>query len=163
MAAGKSTIGKQVARKLHMPLVDIDDVIAQGHGPIENIFHSEGEPAFRRYEREAIARALSEEPAVLALGGGALGCSPTRQLLRKRAYRVFIKVAPERIFGRLRRARRVRPVLGRAPSRSKLWDLYAARLPWYAEADLTVEATDLKIAEIVKHIVEWMHTKKLSL
>lgn len=162
MAAGKSTIGKRVARKVHMPFLDIDDLIVQGHGPIEMIFHTQGEPAFRRYERETIARALSDEPAVLALGGGALGCSPTRALLSKCAYRIFIKVSPERILGRLRRARRVRPLLGPAPSRSQIEDLYTSRLPLYASADFTVEATDLDTAVIVNRIVEWMHEKKIA-
>lgn len=163
MAAGKSTIGRKLARKLRIGFLDIDDLIVRDHGPIDEIFCRQGEPAFRRYEYQTIARVLDDEAAVLALGGGAVTYSPTRNLLRKRAYRVFIKVAPERILGRLRRSAAVRPLLGSQPSLSRINDLYASRFAAYANADLTIEATDLESAHIVNRIVAWMHEKNLVL
>lgn len=163
MAAGKSTIGKKLARNLRVKFFDIDDLIGQAHGPIKEIFREQGEPAFRRYEHETIGRVLDDQPAVLALGGGAVTHSPTRELLRDRAYRVFIKVSLERILGRLRRARIVRPLLGTRPSLPGISELYESRLPAYASADFTVEATDLEVAEIVNRIVEWMRERKLTL
>lgn len=163
MAAGKSTIGKRLARRLKSPFVDIDDLIAENHGAISDIFYAQGEAAFRRYEYDAIEHAVEGEAGVLALGGGAVTYEPTLKLLKKRTYRVFVKVPPEQILGRLRRSQRVRPLLGPTPSLHKIKELYVARMPKYAHADLTVEAGELNTAQVVEQIVEWMHKKKIEL
>ena len=162
MAAGKSTIGKRLARKLKVPFVDIDDLIVREHGPIADIFYDHGEKTFRAYEHDAIAHCLDEERAVLALGGGAVTFEPTLKLLKKRSYRIFVKVPPEQILSRLRRSRRVRPLLGPQPSLQKIKELYEKRMPAYAHADLTIEAAELSTPQIVDHIVEWMHKKKIA-
>lgn len=163
MAAGKSTVGKRLARKLKVPFVDIDDVIVSEHGPISDIFYNHGEERFRQYEHDAIAHWLEEDPGVLALGGGAVTFEPTLKLLKKRTYRIFIKVPPEQVLSRLRRSQRVRPLLGPQPTLHRIKDLYEKRMPLYAHADLTIEAAELSTPQIVDHIVEWMHKKKISL
>lgn len=164
MAAGKSTIGKKVARKLKSSFYDIDELVVERHGPIGDIFYAQGENAFRRYERDAVEHVVeSSPPGVIALGGGAVTYDETLKLLKKQTYRVFIKVAPEQILGRLRRSPRVRPLIGPAPTLQKIKELYAQRMPRYAHADLVVEADEMSTAQIVGHIVEWMHKKKIEL
>ncbi|PZR59122.1 MAG: shikimate kinase [Candidatus Meridianibacter frigidus] len=163
MASGKSTIGKRLARKLHVPFVDIDAVIEADHGPISDVFYNHGEKTFRKFEHDAIAHALDGEPSVISLGGGAVTFEPSLKLLKKRTYRIFIKVPPEQILGRLRRSAVVRPLLGPQPALHKIKDLYIKRMPLYAHADLTIEAGDLSTPQIVDHIVDWMHRKKIAL
>ena len=164
MAAGKSTIGKKLARKLGVAFYDIDDLIVEEHGPIADIFYAQGEPQFRIYEYAAIARALDEgAPGIIALGGGAVTYDETLKLLRKRTYRVFIKIPPEQIVGRLRKSRRVRPLVGPTPSLGKVKDLYEQRMPRYAHADLVVEAAALSTTQIVDQIVQWLNKKKIVL
>ena len=163
MAAGKSTVGKRLARKLKIPFIDIDDVIVSEHGPISDIFYNQGEKTFREYEHDAIAHSIESDPSVLALGGGAVTFEPSLKLLKKRTYRIFIKVPPEQVLGRLRRSQRVRPVLGPQPTLAKIKDLYEKRMPAYAHADLTIEAGEMNTPQIVDHIVEWMHKKKITL
>ncbi|MBV8689444.1 MAG: shikimate kinase [Candidatus Eremiobacteraeota bacterium] len=163
MAAGKSTVGKRLARKLKLPFVDIDEVIEREHGPIADIFYSQGEPAFRQFEHDTIARAVSAEPSVLALGGGAATFPATLKLLKKHTYRVFIKVPVEVIAGRLAHSPRVRPLLGPHPSVHRIRELYEKRSATYANADLTITADHLRAPQIADHIVEWMHRKKLTL
>ena len=162
MAAGKSTVGKRLARKLNVPFVDVDDVIAREHGPIADIFDSQGERAFREFEHDAIARAVAQEPSVLALGGGAATYPPSLKLLRKHTYRIFIKVPVEVIAARLNRSRRERPLLGPHPTLHHIKELYERRIEGYANCDLTVTADHLRAPQIVDHIVEWMHRKKLA-
>ncbi|MDO8338165.1 MAG: shikimate kinase, partial [Microcella sp.] len=70
-AAGKSRVGKRVARILDLPVIDTDKVIAAEHGPIPEIFAAHGEPHFRALERAAVVDALRER-AVVSLGGGAV-------------------------------------------------------------------------------------------
>jgi shikimate kinase len=164
MAAGKSTIGKKLARKLGCAFYDVDSVVVEHHGQISDIFSAQGETAFRRYEHDALEHLVNESPpGVIALGGGAVTYDPTLELLKKRTYRVFIKVPLEQIVGRLRRSPRIRPLLGPTPALHRVKELYAQRAPKYAHADLTVEADVLKTPQIVEHIVEWMHKKKIRL
>lgn len=164
MAAGKTTVGKRLARKLGCAFYDIDDIVAKEHGAIGDIFAAEGEAAFRRYEHDAIARVLEGRIAgIVALGGGALTYEPSLQLLKKRSYRVFIKVSPEQVLTRLRRSKRVRPLLGPLPSLARIRELYTLRMPAYAHADLVVEANDLTTAHIVEHIEQWLHKKHIRL
>ena len=163
MAAGKSTIAKKLARKLGCAAYDIDDLIVESHGAVSDIFYSQGEKAFRTYERDAIEHVIEDgPPGVMALGGGAVTNDDTLKLLKKRTYRVFIKVAPEQILGRLRRSPTVRPLIGPTPSLHKIKELYAQRMPRYAHADLVVEADNLSTAQIIEQIVEWTHKKKIE-
>ena len=163
MAAGKSTIGKKLARKLNCAFFDTDEHVVEHHGEISDIFYNEGEDAFRHYEREAVERALDGTPGIVALGGGALTYEPTQKIVKKRAYRVFIKISPESAVERLHRSKRVRPLLGPTPSLSRIKELYQKRMPVYAHADLVVEADDMSTTQVVDAIVEWVHRKKIEL
>jgi shikimate kinase len=163
MAAGKSTIGKKLARKLGVKFYDLDDTIVKQHGAISEIFYNEGEQRFRAYECDALAHLVEEEPGVIAVGGGCVTFDPSLKLLKKRAYRVFVKVPPEQILARLRRSKTIRPLLGPAPSLSKIKELYAQRMPSYAHADHVVEADGMTTAQVVDDIVQWLHKKKIAL
>jgi shikimate kinase len=163
MAAGKSTIGKRLARKLKCAFFDTDDLVVDEHGGISEIFYNEGEASFRRYEHAAIAHVLEEgDPGIVALGGGALTRDENQKMLKKRAYRVFIKVSPEMVLERMRRSKVVRPLIGPTPSLSKIKDIYTKRMPQYAHADHVIEADDLSTSQIVDNIIEWLHKKKIA-
>lgn len=164
MAAGKSTIGKKLARKLKCAFFDTDDLVVDEHGQISDIFYNEGESAFRDYEHAAIAHVLEDgEAGVVALGGGALTHEPTQLLLKKRAYRIFVKVSAESVVERLRRSRRIRPLLGPTPPLSRIKELYKMRMPQYAHADFVVEADNMTTTQIVDAIIEWLHKKKIEI
>jgi shikimate kinase len=160
MASGKTTIGRKLARKLGRAFFDTDAIVVHDHGPIPAIFANEGEAAFRRYERAAIANALDNaEPSVVALGGGALTAPENRRLLRDRAYCVFIKVSPEQILARVLRGREMRPVLGSRPTLARINELYSQRMPDYESADYAVEASRRRDAAVVTEIIEWLHRR----
>ncbi|HEY1653689.1 MAG TPA: shikimate kinase [Candidatus Tumulicola sp.] len=163
MASGKSTIGKRLARKLGCAFFDTDEVVVRAHGPVSDIFYQEGEAAFRRYERAALDQVLDGEAGVVSLGGGALSDEANVAALKKRAYRIFVKVSPEQVLERLRHSRRVRPLLGPAPSLARIKELYTKRMPQYAHADYVVEADDLSTAQVVDDVVQWLHKKKIAL
>jgi shikimate kinase len=164
MAAGKSTIGKKLARKLGVNFYDIDELVVEQHGPISDIFYAQGESQFRKYEYDALKQVVDSEPAgIIALGGGAVTYDDSLKLLKKRTYRVFVKVPVEQILGRLRRSKHVRPLIGPTPSLSKIKEIYSARMPRYAHADYVVEAQDMSTSQIIDHIIEWLHRKKIEL
>jgi shikimate kinase/3-dehydroquinate synthase len=164
MAAGKSTIGKRLARKLKCAFFDTDDLISEQHGSVSDIFYNEGETAFRRYEHTALAHVLEDGDAgIVALGGGALTNDENQKLLKKRAYRIFIKVSPEMALERMRKSKFVRPLIGPNPMLSKIKDLYVKRMPQYAHADYVVEADALSTAQVVDNIIAWLHKKKIEI
>jgi shikimate kinase/3-dehydroquinate synthase len=106
MGAGKSTLGEKAARLSCRPFVDLDREIECRHAPVAELFER-GEPEFRRIEAEVAAEVLSSpEPAVIALGGGAVISERTRDLLRSRAYTVRVEVDPAAAWERVRRSDR---------------------------------------------------------
>lgn len=161
MAAGKSTIGKHLARELALPFVDSDALIVQRHGPIEEIFAREGDEAFRRYEFEAIRDVLAGPRAVVSLGGGAVTHEPTRALVAERALRIYLKVPVPSLVARLRHSHTIRPVLGRNPTAARVRELLATREPLYREAELTVHGARRSRRALAREIAERVRTLEL--
>ncbi len=103
MGAGKSTIGREVARVTERPFVDTDTVIERLHGPIPALFDERGEAEFRVLEEAVVAEALgADEPLVIALGGGAVTVEATRERLARRAFTVWIEVGVDQAWARVR-------------------------------------------------------------
>ncbi|MBV8497812.1 MAG: shikimate kinase [Candidatus Eremiobacteraeota bacterium] len=157
MGSGKSTVGRKLARRLGCAFVDTDALVVRDHGDVPTIFAREGEAAFRRYEQAAIRGALeSTEPVVIALGGGALTVAANRQLLAARAYRIFIRVSPEQVLARLRKAKESRPLLGQTPTLARIRALYDRRISQYESADYVVPADRLSGRQVLDDIVDWL-------
>jgi shikimate kinase/3-dehydroquinate synthase len=91
MGAGKSTVGRKVAKLTHRPFVDLDAEIEARHGPIPELFE-QGEPEFRRLEENVLAEALAGVDSVIALGGGAVLSPLNRERLKARAFTVHLEV-----------------------------------------------------------------------
>ena len=107
MGAGKSTVGARVARLAERPFVDTDAEIERRPGPIPALFEERGEPEFRRLEEALVAEAFAgDEPAVVALGGGAVLSEATRALLRRQAFVVQVVVDVDTAWARARRSDR---------------------------------------------------------
>lgn len=131
MGAGKSTIGEDVARRLDRRFVDVDRLVEQ-HAvlSIGELFARRGEPEFRALEQRFAGEALDDpRPAVIALGGGALGSERTRRKLRERALAVHVEVDVEEAWRRLEGAER--PL---ARNEEDFRALFDERGPRYAEA-----------------------------
>lgn len=156
-------IGRKLARELGCAFFDTDNLIVRAHGAITEIFASEGEVAFRRYEREIIAHVLSTcEAGVVALGGGALTVAENRAVLKEGAHRVFLRSSPEQILRRVRRSRQRRPLLGNRPTFAKIKKLYDERLAYYADVDHVVEAERLSDRAVLDDILQWLREKNIA-
>jgi shikimate kinase len=160
MGAGKSTVGKLIAERLGWPFADSDHYIEARAGlTIAEIFHRDGEAAFRALEAEVIAELTRREPIVLALGGGALESHATRQMLIRLPDTciVFLDAPLEVLVARCadqyagQPGAPVRPVLA---DRERLAQRLAARLPLYREAHLTVPTRDLHIDAVAESILK---------
>ena len=146
--AGKSTVGRMVADKLHAGFVDIDTILIRKEGkPISMIFAEKGEPVFRQMERKEVEAALANEPAVIAPGGGWAAQPGALDDAKPRGYLVYLKARAEVAVGRAEPSG-TRPVLMGDDPVARMRELYTARDPFYAKADATV-LTEAKSAENV--------------
>ncbi len=139
MGAGKSTVGRSLARRLGLQFVDADDAIeAAAKRSISDIFKEYGETEFRRLERDVIARLLSEPQQVISTGGGAVMDPDTRARIKRASVSVWLRVKLSVLVARTER-RAHRPLLADGDVRQTLQTLMAERDPLYAQADLTVD------------------------
>lgn len=153
MGAGKTKIGKRVARSLSMPFIDSDAEIEAAAGcPVSEIFERFGEAYFRDGERRVIARLLSGEPAVLATGGGAFMNAETRALIHQRAISVWLKASVDILVERTSR-RDTRPLLKTGNPVEILEKLAAERYPVYGLADIHVDVRDDPVARMTEKVL----------
>lgn len=152
MGAGKTTVGRELARQFSAKFIDLDAVIeAQAGRTVREIFASEGEPAFRRREREAWREVAREsEPYVLAVGGGAFAQAEIAAALTD-APTVFLEAPGDELYGRCVDSldAGVRPLLQDLTSFKKL---YAERQPHYRRARWTVTTSGRKAEEVAAEI-----------
>ncbi len=158
MGAGKTSIGKRLARQLHLPFVDADAEIAKAAGlPIPDIFRLYGEPAFRDGERRVIDRLLQEGRKVLATGGGAFMDPDTRAAIRQRGISIWLRADLDVLVRRIGR-RDDRPLLADGNPRDILDALIKQRYPVYAEADLVVDTGDESAETTVDKVIDILRT-----
>lgn len=150
---GKSTVGRQLARRLDRPFFDADQVIERELGEsIRSFFEREGEARFRDIEERVIGELTGAGSGVLATGGGAVLRQANRQVLRERSIVVYLHSSPEELMRRLRRDTQ-RPLLQVADPLARLRELAATRDPLYREtAHFTVETGRPSVAALVNMI-----------
>jgi shikimate kinase len=154
MGAGKTAVGRRLAKALGWPFQDADAAIEAAAGTtIANIFAEIGEAAFREKERRVIARLLGDERQVLALGGGAFVDPQTRALVRAKALSVWLQADLDTLVRRTGRPGK-RPLLADGDPRERLSELLRARTPIYAEADLVVDSGNAPITVVVERVLE---------
>lgn len=156
MGCGKSSIGRRLAKKLDVPLIDLDDYIVEKAGKsIPGIFAEQGEEAFRDLESEALREVIGKH-AVIATGGGIVMRAENRELLKKHPPVIWLKAAPKFL------ARRIdgdanRPLIAAGETRKKLEELAALRYPLYEEcSDLILQRDELKKRKVLKRILRYL-------
>jgi shikimate kinase len=154
MGAGKTTVGRQLARRLGRRFFDSDHEIVERTGVlIPTIFEIEGEEGFRRRESQTIAELSGVDNIVLATGGGAVLNPENRRILHETGWCVYLNVPPVLLYERTKHDRN-RPLLQVENPLAKLEELYAARDPLYREAaHFVVEGSHLVASGIVQQLL----------
>ena len=154
MGAGKTTVGRQLARRLGRPFFYSDHEIVERTGvPIPTIFEIEGEEGFRRREVQTIHELAESANIVMATGGGVVLNPENRRRLHDTGWVVYLNVPPVLLFERTRHDRN-RPLLHVADPLAKLEELHAIRDPLYREtAHIVVEGGHLVASGIVQHLL----------
>lgn len=153
--SGKSTVGRQLARRLSLPFIDSDQMLEQRIGcSIREFFEREGEVAFRDLEQLTMEElTLQPQACVISTGGGAVLRPANRLHLHERTRVVYLHSAADEVFRRLRHDRN-RPLLQVADPLAKLHDLYQVRDPLYREtAHLVIETGRPSVSTLVNQIV----------
>jgi len=155
MGAGKSAVGRQLARMLHLSFMDSDDEIESRTGvDIPFIFEKEGEEGFRKREIRVIDDLSKMEGVVLATGGGAVIDPQNRSHLGARGFIVYLHTTVEQQLARTQKGRE-RPLLENGDRAQILEDLMVARDPLYREiADLIIETDGRKVKAVANEILE---------
>lgn len=140
--AGKTTIGRKLARRLRVPFVELDQRIEEAAGlTLDEIFALHGETYYRRLERETLERVLEEGPLVLATGGGLPTSPDTWALLKRRALTIWLRAQPEDHWNRVVQQGDRRPMADNPQAMAELRRLLAAREPLYAQAHHIVDTS----------------------
>ena len=154
MGAGKTTVGKILARRLKRRFVDSDHEIERRCGVrIPVIFDIEGEEGFRGREEQAIAEVARLDGVVLATGGGAVLSAENRRRLASHGTTIYLHARPEDLHRRLRHDKN-RPLLDTPDPLQRLRDLYAVRDPLYRQvADIVVETGTQSVQALARELL----------
>jgi len=140
MGAGKTAVGRALAARLGVPFRDSDvEIEKAANMTISEIFQRDGEDFFRARESEVIDRLLEADPAILSVGGGAFLAARNRETIAQKGLSVWLDADLELLWSRVKN-KNTRPLLRTAKPRETLRELYLARVPLYALAEVRVEA-----------------------
>jgi len=153
MGAGKTTVGRQLARALGLQFYDSDREIERRTGvDIPLIFDIEGEEGFRKREKSMINELTSLDDIVLATGGGAILDCDNRKMLSERGIVIYLQASVDQLFKRTSKDQK-RPLLQTEDPKAKLEALLSLREPLYLEtANMTVQTDENTIKKIIKDI-----------
>lgn len=158
MGTGKSEVGKELAKTLGYKFIDTDELIEKREGiPVSEIFDKYGETYFRKIESEIIKDVSVMENVVISTGGGAVIRSENRMNLKKNSITICLTASPEVIYERIRDYDN-RPLLKTDDTYMRIKELLKEREPYYSEADIKIDTTQLEAQKVVETIMKEMRT-----
>lgn len=155
MGAGKTTVGRLLARRLKLRFVDSDHEIEKRCGvKVPLIFDIEGEVGFRARESQTLTELATLEGIVLATGGGAVLAEENRRRLAARGTVIYLRATPEDLYERVRQDRN-RPLLATPDPLARLRELYVQRDPLYREiADVVVDTGRQTVQSLARSLAD---------
>jgi len=155
MGAGKTTIGRQLAKALQVPFYDSDKAIEEQTGvDIPTIFEYEGENGFRSREQNMLEELTQIDGIVLATGGGAILRAENRKVLSENGFVVYLQCSIDKILQRTKRDNQ-RPLLNTDEPRERIETLFAEREEFYLScADFKIETSAMQSKAVVQNILD---------
>ena len=152
--AGKSTIGKSLAKHLGVPFLEMDALIEkEANLSLGELFSLHGESYYKRLAYDILLKLLARnEQMVIATGGSVVTDPETWQLLKRRTHAVWVKAMPEDHWKRVLGQGDTRPMANRTSAMAELRSILSLRAPLYAEAAQTIDTSSIRVAEAVRMI-----------
>ena len=162
MGTGKTTIGKRVAGKLEMEYLDVDDLIEEEGGrTISEIFSLFGEEYFRGLESRMVKKVSQDENKVIATGGGVVLRKENMDNFRRHGILICLTARPEVILERTKKEHH-RPLLEAAYPLTIIKELLAYRVSFYAQADYSLDTSDLTVDEVTEEVIRLYEASQKS-
>ncbi len=160
--AGKSTIGKALAKHLGLPFFELDALIEkEANLSLGELFSLHGEPYYKRLAYDILLKVLAQnEPRVIATGGSVVTDPETWQLLKRRTHTVWVKASPEDHWKRVLGQGDTRPMANRTSAMAELRSILSLRAPLYAEAEQTIDTVSVRVSEAVRLITAALRQKE---
>lgn len=160
MGAGKTAVGRVLALRLGVPFLDSDaEIESAANMSVPEIFTRDGEPFFREKEAQVIARLLKSAPCILSTGGGAFLAERNRAAITAEGVSLWLDADVDLLWSRVKH-KTTRPLLHTNDPRATLEEIFNARVPIYAQADLSVtSAPGLSIDAMVDRVIETLLTR----
>ncbi len=160
MGTGKTIIGRELAKRLHMKLVDIDEeIVSAKKMTINDIFEIHGEQYFRDIETTMIKKFSREKNIIISTGGGAVLRNENIETLKKNGIIFCLTASAETILKRTGNSKD-RPLLKAENPKEKINELLAYRKPFYEKADVMIDTDGKSPLQIIKEIMEMIRCKK---
>jgi len=154
MGVGKTSVGTRLAKDIGFTFVDTDELIeADQKMSITDIFAKLGEPRFRDIESGVIQRVMAGGNQVVSTGGGAVIRDGNRAAFKKAGLVVCLSARPEVIYERIRHETH-RPLLRTSAPLAKIKELLESRSAFYAQADLTIDTSEITVEDVIRGIKE---------
>ena len=154
MGTGKTSAGKEIAKKKKWQFVDLDELIElQKKRSISDIFAKDGEPYFRKIEKNVLIKVSKEENFVVACGGGIVLDKDNIKTMKETGILICLNATTDVILKRTVGSTH-RPLLQIANPKKQIAHLLKMRAPYYAGADKIIDTTDLSIKEVVNKILK---------
>ncbi len=165
MGAGKSTIGPILANTLGWEYCDLDALIEEQTGmKISKIFEEKGDKFFRAIETEQLRKISSGDKRIISLGGGTIASGNNLEFLKKNGQIIYLKTSVESVYKRLI-FKNDRPLMkinesdaSKEEILQKIKDLFTTRMPFYEQADFTVETENVPIGRTVDYLAKLINT-----
>ena len=160
--AGKSTIGKSLAKHLGMRFLELDALIEkEANLSLGELFSLHGESYYKRLAYDILLKVLTQnEQMVIATGGSVVTDPETWQLLKRRTYTVWVKATPEDHWKRVLGQGDTRPMANRTGAMTELRSILSLRAPLYAEAAQTIDTSSVRVTEAVRMISAALRQKE---
>ncbi len=156
MASGKTSVGKELAEKMNVQVIDLDNYIEEKLAwAIPSIFERKGEVYFRDEEQRALQE-LPTSDVIITTGGGAVLRKENRTHMKRNGYVIYLEAGVDTIYERLSQ-QEGRP-LAKGKTKNEIQQLAEKRQPYYEGADLTIQTDGKSVVEIAEEIVAWIKT-----
>ncbi len=155
MGSGKTSVGKELAKKLDVAFIDIDQEIEKKYQMnISEIFQTRGENFFRKIEENMSCKFINGKPCVISIGGGGFLNKKIRNKIKINAISIWINTSLDKIYQRLNESKNKRPLLNYKNLKKSIKEIYDKRKPIYKKANYRIQVKSGNKKIIVENIIK---------